>query len=33
MRVSGDNEDAPPEAVSVAAGDAPVDTRQLNAAD
>jgi hypothetical protein len=33
MRVSGDNEDAPPEAVSVAAGDAPVDSQQLNAAD
>lgn len=35
MRVPGDSEDAPlhPEAVSVAAGDAPVDSQQLNAAD
>ncbi len=33
MRVSEDNEDALAEAVSVAAGDAPVDSRQLNAAD
>ncbi len=35
MRMSDDNEDAPalPEAVSVAAGDAPVDGQQLNAAD
>ncbi len=35
MRVPGDNEVAPSpsEAVSVAAGDAPVDSQQLNAAD
>jgi len=33
MRVSDDNEDALDEAVSVAAGDAPVDGQQLNAAD
>jgi hypothetical protein len=33
MRMSDYNEDAPAEAVSVAAGDAPVDSQQLNAAD
>jgi hypothetical protein len=33
MRVSDDNEDAFAEAVSVAAGDAPVDGHQLNEAD
>ncbi len=33
MRMSDDNEDAAAEAVSIAAGDAPVDSQQLNAAD
>lgn len=33
MRMSEYNEDTPAEAVSVAAGDAPVDSQQLNAAD
>jgi hypothetical protein len=33
MCVSDDSEDPPDEAVSVAAGDAPVDSQQLNAAD
>jgi hypothetical protein len=33
MRVSDDYEEEPAEAVSVAAGDAPVDSQQLNAAD
>ena len=33
MRMSDCNGDAPAEVVSVAAGDAPVDSQQLNAAD